>query len=144
MNGAFAEASGEGFEGPGVFGGDDEAGGVFVEAVDDAGADSIAAEGVFEAGAVVQKALNQGAAGVADGRMDDDSLLFVDDQAVAVFVDYGERQGLRSDFGGRGGVPVDDDVFSAAEFSGHFYGSAVGEADADRAAGDLTAGKEAE
>ena len=84
---AFPEMPGEGFQGTGVFGGDDEAGGVFVQAVDDARADLIPAEGVLESGAVMQKALNECSMGVTDGGVNHNALGFVNDQAVMIFVD---------------------------------------------------------
>ena len=80
-----------------VFGDDEQAAGVLVDAVDDAGADGPADAGKRGA-AVVEQRIDQRAVRVAGGRMHDHPLGFVDDEQVFVLIDDVERDILRLRF----------------------------------------------
>ena len=99
--GCFAcrELFGEGLLGAVGFGGDDAAGGVFVEAVDDAGSFDAADAGEL-AGAVEEESVDEGAVGVTGGGVDDEADGFVDDEEFVVLVDDVEGDVLGEDFGG--------------------------------------------
>lgn len=82
-----------------VLGDDEEAGGVFVDAVDDAGAGDAADAGKGVA-AMGEEGVYQRHVGVAGGGVDGEAGGFVDDEEVVVFVDDIEGDSLRFDVGG--------------------------------------------
>ena len=82
---AFGELSEQGLHGAVGLGDDDAAGGVLVEAMDDAGALDAVDAGEL-AVAVMQQGVDEGAVGVAIGGMDDHAVGFVEDDEVSVFV----------------------------------------------------------
>lgn len=90
---------GEGFESGVIFGGDEATGGVFVEAMNDAGAGRVGFVGELSL-AVVEEGIDEGAIGVAGGGMDDHAGGFVDDDEVWVFEEDFEGDVLGEDFGG--------------------------------------------
>ena len=105
LDGVGGELGDEGSDGLFVLGDDEDAGGVFVEAMDDAGAEFAADAG--EIGAVVEKSVDEGVGGVAGGGVDDEAGGFVEDDEVGVFVEdvEGDVGGEEADgFGGREGA----------------------------------------
>lgn len=125
---ALGELGEQGLHGAVGLGDDDAAGGIFVEAVDDAGAlDSVDAGELVSA--VMEEGVDEGAVGVAGGGVDDHAVGFVEDDEVFVFVedvegevlgDEGEGDGLGDGDAdevagvegllGLGGAVVDEDV----------------------------------
>ncbi len=83
--GAFGELSGEVFVGLVVAGDDHAAAGVFIEAVDDAGAIDSSDGG--EGAEVVEEGVYEGAIGIACCGVDDHAGGFVDDGEIGVFVE---------------------------------------------------------
>ena len=111
---------------------DDEAGGVAVEAVDDAGALELAARN-----AVREQALHERPPSQARRRMHDDSGRLVDDEQVLVLVGDAKAQLLRLEgFGGRRAA-VELDRLAAGKSEALGAATAV---DADRAAREETLG----
>ncbi len=113
--GAFGELGGEGLVSGIGFCDDEAAGGVFVEAVDDAGSFDAADAGEL-AFAVVEECVDEGAVVVSGGGVDDHAVLFVEDEEVRVFVEDVEGDFL-------GGCDVwdgfrDDDGDDVASFYG--------------------------
>ena len=96
----------EGQVGGVVFGGDDEAAGIAVDAVDDAGA-LFAADAGETVAAVVEQGVDQGAVRVAGGRMDHQARGLVDHDDVVVLVDHvqGDVLGGAGPSRGAGGRP---------------------------------------
>jgi len=115
--GLFHQAIAEGFAefavGGVVFGDEDNAGGFFVEAVDDAGAEYVAALG--ERLAAAQECVDHGAGMVAGSRVDNHACGLVDGEDVVVFIQEVERDafGLGLDRGAR--LDFDGDTFAAVE-----------------------------
>jgi len=96
-----------------VLGHDQNAGGVFVEAVDDSGA-QLAAD-ALQVGAVVQEGVDQGVAGVAGGWVDDEPGGFVDDEEVVVFVKDSQRDIGGGKGGGGGGGGGEEECVAGGE-----------------------------
>ena len=71
-----------------VLGDDEDAGGVLVEAVHDAGAEFAA--DALEIAAMVEQGVDEGVGGVAGGGMDDEAGGLVEDDQVGIFVEDGE------------------------------------------------------
>ena len=129
-----------------VAGDDDEAAGLAVEPVDDAGAESVAAAGA-ELAVVVEEGVDEGAAvagvflglsvlgvfGVCIGAcagagVDEHASGFVDDGQVSVLVNDGEGNGFRGGTeGGEDRLAEDLNLFAAFEAQGGFGGSAIDE-----------------
>lgn len=100
-----------------VLGDDDAAGGVFVEAMDDAGAGFTADAG--EVVAVMEEGVDEGAVGVAGGGVDDEAGGFVDDEDVAVLIEDFDGDVLGDDFDGGGvGDGEGDEVAGADDGAG--------------------------
>lgn len=97
VEGVFAGLFGEGAVGAAGFGDDHDAGGVAVEAVDDAGPGGVVAGG-FDGAAMVHDGVDEGAGIVARRGMDDEAGGFVDDEDVGVF-----EEDVEGDVFGRGG-----------------------------------------
>ncbi len=115
-----------------IFGDDEAAAGIAVEAVDDAWAGD-AADAAELAGAVVEEGVDEGMLVVADARVDDESGGFVEDEEVVVFEEdmEGDIFGLGA---GRFGLgPRDGNGLAGAGGVGGFDGGAV---DADIAVAD--------
>ena len=116
---AFGELCGEGLLGAIGFGGDDAAGGVLVEAVDDAGALDAADAGELP-GAVVEEGVDKGAVGVACGRVHDEADGFVEDNEFVVLEEDVKGDVLGEGLGGfwfgnldGDGVALGDVLFGA-------------------------------
>jgi len=126
----------EGQVGGVVFGGDDEAAGIAVDAVDDAGA-LFAADAGETVAAVVEQGVDQGAVRVAGGRMDHQARGLVDHDDVVVLVDHVQGDVL----GGQGRLAelgnVHGDRLTAGEAGAFSGGLAV---DTDAALGDQAGG----
>jgi hypothetical protein len=111
------EGFGEAAVGAVVLGDDDAAGGVFVEAMDDAGAGFTADAG--EVVAVMEEGVDEGAVGVAGGGVDDEAGGFVDDEDVAVLIEDFDGDVLGDDFDGGGvGDGEGDEVAGANDGAG--------------------------
>ncbi len=91
---ALGKLGGEGLVGDVGFRDDEAAGGILVEAVDDAGALDAADAGEL-AFAVVEQGVDEGAVGVAGRGVDDDSMFLVEDEDVFVFEKDIQRDVLR-------------------------------------------------
>ncbi len=92
--GSLGKLGGEGLVGDVGFRDDEAAGGVLVEAVDDAGALDAADAGEL-AFAMVEEGVDEGAVGVAGRGVDDNAMLLVEHEDVVVFVKDIERDVLR-------------------------------------------------
>jgi hypothetical protein len=110
---AARELAGEGEVGCVVLGYDEAAAGIFVEAVNDAGAGDAADAAQFAA-AVVEQGVDEGAVLVAGRRVDDEAGRFVEDEQAAVLVEDLKGDGLGLGFEGPGWGPMDLDAFPAA------------------------------
>ncbi len=126
FHGASGELCGEGLVGGVGFGDDEAAGGVFVEAVDDAGSFDAADAGELAA-AVVEEGVDEGAIGVSGGGVDDDAGVFVEDEEVFVF-----EEDVEGDVLGGGDVwdgfgEGDGDVVAGFDGVAWFCGVAVDE-----------------
>jgi hypothetical protein len=99
---AMPELVDEGGHGRGVLGDNHDAGGIPIEAVNDAGTFFAADAG--EVGAVGEEGVHEGAGGVAGGGMNDQTGGFVDDDDVSILE---QKRGFdgRGDVDGDGGVP---------------------------------------
>jgi hypothetical protein len=86
----FREGGAEMGLGSGGLGEEEHAGGVLVEAVDDAGV--LGFEGAGEGGVVLQEPGGDGGGGVAGGAVDGDARRLVDDEEGFVFVEDGESE----------------------------------------------------
>lgn len=106
-----------------VFGDDDAARGVFVEAVDDARAGLATDAG--EVVAVVEKGIDEGAVGVACGGVDDEAGGFVDDEDVAVLIKNFDGDVLSDDFDSGGIGDSEGDLIARADDGTGFGGFAV-------------------
>ncbi len=120
--GFFDFAIAEGFAEPGVgeivFGDEDDAGGFFVEAMDDAGAEDVAALG--ERLAAAEERVDERAFVIAGAGVDDHAGGLVDGDDVVVFVEDVERDGFGFGADGRARLGGDGDVFAAAQAVGGF------------------------
>ncbi len=137
------------------FGDEDEAGGVAIEAVDDAGAPGVGAGGEGGVGilGVVDEGVDEGAGPVSAGGVNDEVGLFIDGEEGVIFVDdvegnifgeegFGDGDGEgdvdgvagAEEGGGFGGVIVDEDVAGPDEFlegGAGGVGEAVAEVEVD-------------
>ncbi len=96
---------------------DDQAAGVLVESVDDAGAAHAADAG--QAGtAMGDEGIDEGAAGMAWGRMDHQPRRLVDDDEVVILVSDGEGDILRSRYGIRRGRQVEGKAGTGRDLAG--------------------------
>lgn len=117
------EGFGETAVGAVVFGDDDAARGVFVEAVDDARAGLATDAG--EVVAVVEKGIDEGAVGVACGGVDDEAGGFVDDEDVAVLIKNFDGDVLGDDFDSGGIGDSEGDLIARADDGAGLGGFAV-------------------
>lgn len=90
------------------FGGDEQAGGFQVEAVDNPGAIGAAA-GRQSSGAVMEEGGGEGTGGPAGAGMNGDSGRFVQDDDIRILVQDVERDGLGLHMTGRGGRDLNGD-----------------------------------
>ncbi len=121
---ALGELGDEGLVGGVGFGDDEAAGGVFVEAVDDAGAFDAADAGEL-ALAVVEESVDEGAVGVSGAGVDDHAVGFVEDDDVFVFVEDVEGDVLGCVFEGDGFGDDDGDFVAGFDGVAWFGGVAV-------------------
>ena len=127
FDGAAFELAGEppvGFVG---FGDEDKAGGVAVEAVDDAGAPGVGADGKGGMGlfGVVEQGVDERPGPVAAGGVDDQAGLFVEGEELFVFVNDVEGDVFRERFGRDHFGEGDVHGVSGAEEGGRLGGAAV-------------------
>lgn len=124
--GSLGELADEGLVSGVGFGDDEAAGGVFVEAVDDAGSFDAADSGEFSV-AVEEEGVDEGAIGVAGGGVDDHAVGFVDDDDVVIFVEDFEGDVLLWGIEGDGFGEGDGDAVAGFEGVAGFCGVAVEE-----------------
>ena len=114
LDGASAEGFAEFGVGEIVFGDEDDAGGFFVEAMDDAGAEDVAA--LRERLAAAEERVDERAGVVSGAGVDDHAGGLVDGEDVVVFVEGFERDGFGFGADRRARLGFDGDAVAAAEF----------------------------
>ena len=112
---AGGEGGGEGGVDRLGLGDDHQAGRVFVQAMDDAGA-GLAADAGEGGAAMGDEGVDEGAVRVAGGGMDDETGRLVEDQQMAVFVEDGEGDCLSGRYGGGDGGEGDGILRAGADF----------------------------
>ncbi len=110
--------------GLGVFGDDEDAGGVLVEAVDDAGA-AVVLLGQEAFLVMVDEGVDEGSMGAVVGGVDDQAGRLVDDHDVVVLEEDFEGDVFAEDFRRGAGRPGDGDAVASAEPFGRAGGAAV-------------------
>jgi hypothetical protein len=107
------------------FGDEDDAGSVFIEAMDDAGAEGVAALG--EGLAAAEERVDQSAAGIASAGVDGHAGGLVDGDEVVIFVEDFEGDGFGLGARSGAGLRLEGDALAASEFLGGFRTAAVDE-----------------
>ena len=127
--GVVLELGGQGQMGPVVFRGDEQAGGVPVDAVDDSGA-QFAVDAGEGGAAVIEQGVDQRAVGVAGGGVDHQTHRLIDHDHVAVLIDHVQRDVLGTDVHRHRLGPVQADLVAGGGLIVLFHRRAV---DADPA-----------